>query len=149
MTNAQLIQFNKYACVARAFLKLCELRKAPITRDDFCNRYNQHFLEPTNHYGAISVSGLFLIGKDLAHWSTLDTSSDPEYVKSQIQNRTVGPVFLVSHKPTNHNRLVVDDDSVNLKWFIWETYTDGSERLGDIGDADLPLTLPHFLMFRQ
>jgi hypothetical protein len=56
MMPAQLQQFNTYGCVSRSLIRIAAIRGHQITPDDFCNQFQNLFVNPANQYGGLITS---------------------------------------------------------------------------------------------
>src|SRR5438874_1778865 len=57
MTPKQVEQWNKFACVPRSLLKLSEMNGRRLSRDQFCERFANVFVDREHQLGLLTDEG--------------------------------------------------------------------------------------------
>ena len=141
MTHEQIKQWNDYACVARCLLKLSDTNGNPVTRDEFCFRFEQLFPNPTTRYGQLDAPSFFAVLKSLSLPIHVTESDDYSVVESEFNGNKRG-VLLISHIDLNPGHTnVINHCSVLTKidaatFSIWTPCQTGADAPMNLTKAD-------------
>jgi hypothetical protein len=65
MTPEQESQFNNYGCIPRSLMKLAEQFQKPVTKEEFCKRFEHRFHNPGKQYGLLNPDYIPEIAREL------------------------------------------------------------------------------------
>src|SRR6476620_6260071 len=91
MTTEQAEKFRFFGCVPRCVIQFAARKGILITQDDFCNRYESHFIMPAERYGWLSYEAVLPILQDLGVATAVMETDDYEAARNafDIEKRLV------------------------------------------------------------
>lgn len=140
MTPQQLQQWHDYACVARCLLKIATINGHPMTRDEFCSKFEHLFPDTGKRYGQLDAQGFFAVLKPLSLPANVTQSDDYATVESAFDARS--PVLLLSHvdlnpgmtSEINHCSVITRMGATGFS--IWTPCQNGVDESLDLTNAD-------------
>ena len=65
MTPDQRKRYNEYGCVSRCIVELSKAKKAPITDEEFCARFDRRFFLNWERYGTLMTAQIADVTREL------------------------------------------------------------------------------------
>jgi len=132
MTSDQEKQFNDFGCVSRCLIKLAAVNEKPISKADYCQRFENLFPHPKERYGILDDTAFHQIVKELALPTGFKVCGD--YPDVEAEFNTHGRMILVNSKinlnlnksdPINHCSVLTKINSDGFE--LWTPSQDGND----------------------
>ena len=154
MTHNHQADFDKYGCGSRCLIKLAELHQKPITKAQFCQRFESLFPQ-SKTFGGTVTSTLTDIARKLELCIQADTMVSKCLIKQLRAEDGFSGALMITERQrmkdgslpmVHHCRLLLRFDELG-RWLFWHPEPNGTAiDPYPLTELEIDEQVPHFLV---